>query len=183
MKKILYIHGYNSSGSTGKSMQEIFSKYFPGCEVIAPKISPYFEEAREQISEILKNDDIDLVIGTSLGGFMTLKIDNPKISKIVINPVFDPYVDLARIDAPKEVYETYIDDSIFVRTPSHSNLIGIFGDKDALVNYRDYFKMFFSNAGIKTFPEMEHQIKPEEIENILVEVIKEYLKFFKKILF
>lgn len=171
MKKILYIHGYNSSGSTGKSMQEIFPKYFPGCEVIAPKISPYFKEAREQISEILRNNDIDLVIGTSLGGFMTLKINAPKIQKIVINPIFDPYVDLAKIDAPEEVYKTYIDDSIFVRTPNHSKLIGIFGDKDALVNYRDYFKMFFSNAEIKTFPEMEHQIKTKEIENDLIPLV------------
>lgn len=174
MKKILYIHGYNSSGSTGKFMQEIFPKYFPGCEVIAPKISPYFEEAREQIDEILKVNDIDLVIGTSLGGFMTLKINDTKIRKIVINPVFDPYVDLAKIDAPEEVYETYIDDSIFVRTPNHPKLIGIFGDKDALVNYREYFEMFFSTAEIKTFPEMEHQIKPEEIENILTKIVEKF---------
>lgn len=172
MKKILYVHGYNSSGSTGRFMQKIFPKYFSECEVIAPKISPYFKEAQEQIEEILRNNDIDLVIGTSLGGFMTLKIDNPKISKIVINPVFDPYVDLAKIDAPKDIYESYKHDSVFAKTPNHQKLIGIFGDKDPLVNYREYFKLFFSNAEIKTFPEMEHQIKPEEIENILVEIIK-----------
>ena len=173
-KKILYIHGYNSSGSTGKIMQEIFPKYFCDCEVIAPKISPYFKEARNQINEILKNNDIDLVIGTSLGGFMTLKIDNPKISKIAINPVFDPYVDLAKIDAPKEVYETYVNDSIFVKTPNHPKLIGIFGDKDVLVNYREDFKRFFPNSKVIENSEMEHQIKSEEIENILVDIIKNF---------
>ncbi|MCH5167375.1 MAG: hypothetical protein J1F35_05720 [Erysipelotrichales bacterium] len=173
-KKILYIHGYNSSGSTGRVMQEIFPKYFPDCEVIAPKISPYFVEAQERIEEIIKENNIDLVIGTSLGGFMTLKINNPKVSKIVINPVFDPFEDLAEIDAPKDIYESYRNKSIYNQSFNDSNLIGIFGDKDILVNYREDFKTFFPGREVVEVSEMEHQIKSEEIEKILVKIINKF---------
>lgn len=172
MKKILYIHGYNSSGTTGKSMQEIFKKYFPQYEVLAPKISPIYSEAKQTIDNVINENDIALVIGTSLGGFDTLMIDKP-VLKLIINPTLDPFGTLPKIDAPKEHYESYrdLDYKSVINGDIQANTYGIFGNRDKVVNFRDEFRKNYLENHVFILPELEHQIKYEEIEKDLVPLV------------
>ncbi len=73
MKKLLYIHGYN--GSPEGSSCRLFRKHMPQEEwqVIG---MDYTQDdcalALQEIRETIEREGIDLVVGSSLGGFLTL---------------------------------------------------------------------------------------------------------------
>lgn len=167
-QKILYVHGFNSSGSTGRTMKEIFSDY----EVYAPPIPEKFNEAKSFIEKFVDDNKIDLVIGTSLGAFITLNLSN-EVKRIVINPTFDPYNDLQPLDAPKEVYGSYKGHAIYddaikkITFFKLENTYGMFGGSDPLFSYYRFFKQIFPEKHTYYVPTMEHQIKSIEIEKDL----------------
>ena len=55
----------------------------------------WMESAREQILNFIDEFKIDLVIGSSLGGFITLTLNG--IPRFVINPCWDPPVELCKL--------------------------------------------------------------------------------------
>ena len=117
-----------------------------------------------------------MVIGTSLGAFITLNVQN-KVKRIVINPTFDPYQDLQPLNASKEVYESYkghsfYDEEIYKLTKyKFDNTFGMFGKKDPLFSYGHSFKSIFRDNQTFEIPNMEHQIKPNEIEKYLKPIV------------
>ncbi len=110
--KIIYIHGFNSSGKSTKVDQLRAS--FPNYKIIAPTLSSDPNEAYSQIvSEIVKEYDDTIIIGTSLGGFYALAISNRfDIPCFLINPSLKPHKTLIkrvgshiRFGTDNEVYE------------------------------------------------------------------------------
>lgn len=84
-KNILFIHGYASSGSgtTATNIKTVFKN------IIAPDFEiTNFKKTNSQILKLL--DEVDIIIGHSLGGFYTANLDSPKHFKILINPCLDP---------------------------------------------------------------------------------------------
>lgn len=83
-KKILYIHGFASSGQSGtvKTLRLLL----PGAEVIAPDIpvDPY--EAVTLLESVAASEHPDLVIGTSMGGMYAELLHG--IDRILVNPAF-----------------------------------------------------------------------------------------------
>jgi len=79
---ILYLHGMASSHACpiAKSIQELL----PTDRVIVPDLSIDPDKAFPQIDKILKEEQVDLIVGHSLGGFMAQKYRGYK--KILINP-------------------------------------------------------------------------------------------------
>lgn len=170
IKTILYIHGYGSSGNTGKSMEKIFQDKY-GITVYHPKISPYYDEARKQIDEFLKTHNVDLSIGSSLGGFMTLVTSG--YFRIAINPALFPFTNLYSINVNDDIVNSYEfahgdlmqdNDDIFV--------YGIFGENDKIVNYKNIFSGMFNRRNIFVCPDMEHSITEEDIEKYLLNVVE-----------
>ena len=81
--KILYLHGIGSGANSGTAGQ--LRKFFPEAEVLAPELPISPKKAYEMLmNEYYDDEDIDLVVGTSLGGFyaMTLWLKR----KLLINP-------------------------------------------------------------------------------------------------
>ena len=83
-KKILYVHGLGSSAnsSTGEMLRELLSEY----EIITFDVPFDPLEADKLITELGKN--VDMIIGSSLGGFYAQSAD--KTPKILINPALNP---------------------------------------------------------------------------------------------
>lgn len=174
IKKILYIHGINSSGNTGRMLKRIFKERYGDVEVIAPSIPANYHEAEKVVDEVMKNESPDLVIGTSLGGFMTLATQTPY--RIAINPTLYPSKTLPLIETPKEISESYIEIEKRIKDlldwEDRITVFGVFGDKDKVVNHRAEFENRYLKDHIFTVPGGEHQMKEEEFKKYVFPIIE-----------
>ena len=87
MKQILYIHGFCSSAQTGTVAR--LRQVLTDCEVHAIDVNHHPAESIKQIEDYVLAHDIDLLIGTSLGGYYVLCADVDCI-KVAANPATDP---------------------------------------------------------------------------------------------
>ncbi len=67
MAKILFLHGFSSCGKGVKSTT--LKGYFGKEEVLAPNLAYAPLDAIAQLEEMLQHESIDLLVGSSLGGF------------------------------------------------------------------------------------------------------------------
>lgn len=151
MKKALYIYGFNSnSNSSTKDMLNTLLKEF-GYEVVSIDYDQMDPNASlDKIEDYVENNNIDLVIGSSLGGFYTLCVSN-NVKKIVINPCMFPSKELSKIvKLPDDVLIEYKRLETFLYEDktmlSIDDVIGLFGTNDELFSYYDYFKSIFYKA-------------------------------------
>lgn len=79
---ILYLHGMASSHAC--PIAQNIQKAIPQARMIVPDLNIEPNTALRQIKRILKDEEVDLIIGHSLGGFMAQKIRG--YQKILINP-------------------------------------------------------------------------------------------------
>lgn len=81
---LLYVHGFRSSGNsaTAKSLQE----NLPYCKIFAPDLPIDAQDAVELLKHIVNEENIDVVVGTSMGGMLAQKLRN--IPKVLVNPSF-----------------------------------------------------------------------------------------------
>ena len=137
MKKILYIYGYgsNENSETRENLQKVLGKNYQVDSIYYNQLQP--NEAIEYLSSYVWNEGYDAVIGSSLGGFYTMKLWNRDIKKIVINPCMLPSVELPKIGCPQEIAERFTYFQNYER--DDDMLFGFFGIYDELINYRDKF--------------------------------------------
>lgn len=83
-KKILFIHGFASSGANGsvKTLRLIY----PEAEVIAPDLPVEPHEAMELLQKICSEQEPDLIIGTSMGGMFAEQLYG--YDRVLVNPAF-----------------------------------------------------------------------------------------------
>jgi len=113
MSKILYIHGFASCGQGNKS--QLLQSRFGVERVIAPDLPPSPIDAIEMIEEILKSEPIDLLIGSSLGGFYATYIaEKHGMKAILINPSTQPWETLASYTGWQE---RFCDEEVFEFKP------------------------------------------------------------------
>lgn len=101
MIKILYVHGYNgkpNGGSFQKLSKYAGSVHFNGEEVEMHSFDydeskPY--EAVRELKLYYYEKDIDLIIGSSLGGFLVANCEFAR--RIVVNPCLVPSEELPKI--------------------------------------------------------------------------------------
>lgn len=94
MSKILYLHGFGSCGEGNKSLE--LKKYFGEENVLSPDLYPSPLDAISMIEGLLKSEKIDLLIGSSLGGFYaTYLAEKYKKKAVLLNPSTQPWKTLA----------------------------------------------------------------------------------------
>jgi len=117
---LLYIHGFGSSGKSGKA--EIFRNFFAN-QIIAPSLSPIPElaiDTLEQIADSVCQCGRRIVFaGSSLGGYYATYLAHKYESRaVLINPAVKPYLTLAsRIG----LNHSYYDFSDYEFTQTHIN--------------------------------------------------------------
>lgn len=154
-EKILYVYGYGSNPNesfTMKELKKITDEL--GYDLVSIEYDQNNpDEGLNTLEKYIKDNKIKYVIGHSLGGFMTLCIDED-VKKLVINPCMKPHLELPKIGkiSTKTLYEyeylygwlTNGND-----TPWMSQLedvIGLFGDHDELIDYYESFKKIYPLA-------------------------------------
>ena len=174
MKTIVYLHGYNSSGSTGRRLQNMLDGKY---NVLAPRLSKNADEAIKTAQDLIDSNDVAMVIGSSLGGFVSLNVRAP--FKLIINPTLEPSATLPLIDCPQELASSYkkyeerfrneIDDNVRAHT------YGMFGAKDNLVHYQDEFESLFPKDHVTVIPTGEHKVSEQDLKDYVIPFIDKIL--------
>ncbi len=91
---ILYLHGFASCGNSTKTA--ILKAYFGEDKVLSPDLPIDPAEAIRFIKKYIIEHDVDLLIGSSLGGFYaSCFCELLEIKTVLINPSTQPFITLA----------------------------------------------------------------------------------------
>lgn len=92
---MMYIHGFRSgaNGSKREQLQEHFEGRY---RVIAPEVDADPEKSLATINEIIGLEKPEIIVGTSLGGWMTLMCDSGDAQLVAVNPSTRPKQTLSR---------------------------------------------------------------------------------------
>lgn len=92
---MMYIHGFRSgaNGSKRGQLQEHFEGRY---RVIAPEVDADPEKSLAILNEVIAHEKPEIIVGTSLGGWMTLMCDSGYAQLVVVNPSPFPQQTLAK---------------------------------------------------------------------------------------
>jgi len=163
--KILYVHGFASSGMSGTS--QIIRQTLPEATLVSPDLPEHPKEALEMLRNVCRDERPDLVIGTSMGGMYAEQLYG--IPRILVNPAFEiadtlikniglgrhPYLS-ERKDGKKDILVTKstIQEFREVTCKAFSGsededkrlVYGLFGKRDTLVDTYDLFAAHYPQA-------------------------------------
>lgn len=190
--KILYVHGFASSGSSGTVMT--LRSHFRNWRVVAPDlpIDPF--EALELLRETVLRERPMVVVGTSMGGMYTQQLWG--VPRIVVNPSFEMSrtllfnhmgkhkytakrkdgatefrVDKAVVEKFKLMEKTQFDG---VNDDEKRLVYGLFGDKDPVVNFRPLMEELYGAERCFVF-DGEHRLNDTVVKKNLIPLINQLL--------
>jgi len=94
--KILYIHGFGSCGNGKKS--RTLEQHFGSGTLLAPDLPVDPSTAIAALQALLDGETVELMVGSSLGGFYALHLNGLRerpIPAVLINPAIRPWITLA----------------------------------------------------------------------------------------
>lgn len=165
-KKILYVHGFSSSGQSGTVVK--IREMLPGTTVVAPDLPLHPAEAMDLLHHTCETENPDLIIGTSMGGMYAEMLYG--YDRILVNPAFqmgdtmlkhgmlgkntflNPRQDgVQEFIVTKSLVEEYKDITAkcfagVTEEESRDRVYGLFGDEDPVVHTRDLFSQHYRNA-------------------------------------
>lgn len=93
-RRILFIHGFGSCSNGEKSAA--LKKYFGADTLLAPDLDTHPSSAIHTLQRILSSEPVDLLIGSSLGGFFAVWLNRARpLPTVLINPAMQPWETLA----------------------------------------------------------------------------------------
>ena len=175
MMNVLYIHGYNGSpyGTSYTLFDSLIDKTSATLHTIDYDPAQPLE-AIKSIKRYVRDNNIDLIIGSSLGGFLTMHLFG--YSRIVINPCWDPATELpclgytGSIEEYKRLLNTLIEN---LDSEERHLCSGCFAPDDELLGgkYLDTFQQYFHRT--YTIPG-GHRVSAEAVTEIIEEVIPDH---------
>lgn len=164
-KKILYVHGFLSAGSTHTAT--LLREFMPRATVLAPDLPVRPAEAMQLLDETVRNERPDLVVGTSMGGMYAEMLYG--VDRICVNPAFEMGSTMSergmmgkqtfqnpRADGVQELivtkslvkeYREMTEHCFAHVTPDEQQRVyGLFADNDEVVNTYDLFLSHYPQA-------------------------------------
>ena len=164
-KKIMYVHGFGSSGQSGTVT--LLRTLMPAATIIAPDLPLQPAEALELLKQTCDAEKPDLIIGTSMGGMYAEMLRGT--DRILINPAFEMGDTMVKHNmVGKQTFQSPRTDGIqdFIVTKALVNeykeittllftgideaeqqrVIGLFGDEDTSVDTFDLFAQHYPTA-------------------------------------
>ena len=161
-KKIMYVHGFGSSGQSGTVT--LLRTLMPAATVIAPDLPLHPAEALALLQQTCDAEKPDLIIGTSMGGMYAEMLRGT--DRILINPAFEMGDTMVKHNmVGKQAFQSPRTDGIqyFIVTKALVNeykeittllfdgideaeqkrVIGLFGDEDTSVDTFDLFAQHY----------------------------------------
>lgn len=191
MKKVLYIHGFASAGSTGSATQMRNHLYPKGVQVISPDVPVDPIEAITFLKELVETEQPDLVVATSMGALYAEQLKGTK--RILVNPSFhmarlltfrglgrrefrnkrqdgqvDFKVDKAMIQAFQQVEKESFKG---LDTKERALVWGLFGTGDKLVNCQADFLKHYGKEQMMLF-EGEHFLNDKVLSKVVMPLVE-----------
>jgi predicted esterase YcpF (UPF0227 family) len=141
---ILYLHGFSSCGKGVKS--SVLKSYFGEDEVLAENL-PYAPlDAIRELENTIQSKNIDILIGSSLGGFYaTYLAEKYALKAVLINPSTEPWQTLSahtgwqKRFCDEEVFEfktSYLEAlKVLKRSPQRGDYLVLLQSEDELLDY------------------------------------------------
>lgn len=187
MKKVLYIHGFASAGSTGSATQMRNHLYPKGVQVISPDVPVDPLEALSFLKSLVEAEQPDLIVATSMGALYAEQLRG--IPRILVNPSFhmarlltfrglgrrefrnkrqdgqtEFKVDKQMIQAFQQVEK----ESFKGITEEEKSMVwGLFGTQDKLVNCQADFQKHYGRAQMQLF-EGEHFLNDKVLSKVVM---------------
>ena len=187
-KKILYVHGFGSSGQSGTVTR--IREVLPQAEVIAPDLPIEPQEALQLLKDNCEREKPDLIIGTSMGGMYAEMLYG--YDRILVNPALEmgetmkehgmigaQHFSNPRVDGvqdfmvTKTLVKAYKEATQLcfggVNDEEQRRVFGLFGDEDTTVNTYDLFHEHYTQA-IRFHG--EHRMNDKSFMHAVVPVIR-----------
>lgn len=178
---ILYVYGFNSNSnsSTYKSIKNEL-KQNKDIHVYCfdyPQHNPF--KSVNYLNDIIKTNNINLVVGSSLGGFITMNLKAKY--KIVCNPALEAGDDIKDLGARKDMVDKYnqLKNEGIWKNQSNTIVYGLFGTNDELFKHKDIFDSIIKNSS--KYVNTKHHYTNENVKEYLIpEILKIYNKYFNE---
>lgn len=189
-KKMIYVHGFASSGSSGTVMA--LRRYFQGWSVLAPDLPVDPFDAMELLQAMVAAEKPDIVIGTSMGGMYVQQLRG--VRRIVVNPSFEMSRSLLfgkmgrnKYTAKRKdgVMEFRIDKNVVSRfklmeasqfdnitDEDRELVVGLFGDKDDVVQFRPLMAELYGEERCYWF-NGGHRLNDEIVKKVVVPLVND----------
>jgi predicted esterase YcpF (UPF0227 family) len=187
-KTILYCHGFASSGQSGTV--ERLRTVMPQARVIAPDLPVHPAEAMSLLRDICRQEQPDLIIGTSMGGMYAEQLRG--YDSICVNPALEmgdtmrshgmtgtQQFQNPRLDGIQEFYvdkalvKEYKDQSEYrfkdLDDEDRQRVYGLFGDEDTTVDTYGMFREHYPQA---LHFHGEHRMNDKSFMHSVVPVIR-----------
>ena len=191
--KLLYVHGFASSGSSGTVMT--LRRHLPAWQVVAPDLPVDPFEALELLHRVVEEEKPDVVVGTSMGGMYAQQLWG--VPRVIVNPSFEmsrsllfgkmgrnKYMSKRRDGATefridKAVVERFklMEKTQFDGVDETEKLLvtALFGDKDPVVNFYPLMAELYGEERCMHF-NGEHRLNDEVVKKVLIPIINGYIK-------
>lgn len=190
-RKVLYIHGFASAGSSGSALQMRNHLYPQGVEVISPDVPVDPLEAQQMLAELVRQERPSLIVATSMGALFAEQLKGTH--RILVNPSFhmarlltfrglgrrefrnkrqdgtkDFKVDKQMIQAFQKVEQ----DSFKGITAEEKSLVwGLFGRQDKLVNCQQDFLRHYGKEQMLLF-DGEHFLNDKVLSKVVMPLVE-----------
>ena len=164
-KKLLYVHGFASSGATGSARS--LRILLPNATVISPDLPVRPSEAMELLHHICETEKPDMIVGSSMGGMYTEMLYG--FDRLLVNPAFQIADTMAehnmmgriefsnpRQDGAKDFLANKALQNEFREVSSHcfsqvtkeeqTKVFALYGIHDELVHTFDLFSQHYTQA-------------------------------------
>ncbi len=191
MKKVLYIHGFASAGSTGSATQMRNHLYPKGVQVLSPDVPTDPIDAIAFLKSLVEREQPDLIVATSMGALYAEQIRGKK--RILVNPSFHmarllTFRGLGRrefrnkrqdgqtefkVDKPMiQAFQQVEKDSFKGITAEEKTLVwGLFGTQDKLVNCQSDFLKHYGKEQMRLF-EGEHFLNDKVLSKVVMPLVE-----------
>ena len=195
MKKVLYLHGFASAGSTGTATTMRNLLYGRDVMVLSPDIPVSPLQAQQMLSDLVQTEQPDIIVATSMGAMYAEQLRG--IPRILVNPSFhmarlltfrglgrrefrnkrqDGATDF-KVDKPLISEFQQVEKNSFQGiTPQEKQLVwGLFGTQDKLVNCQADFKKNYGTGQMRLF-EGEHFLNDKVLSRVVLPLVEEILQ-------
>lgn len=196
MKRILFLHGFTSSGNC--EIATVLREELEGvAEVVAPDIALHPYEAMAQLLDLCDAEWFDLIVGSSCGAFYGQQLVRfTGLPAVLVSPFFkmteflEPHIGWheykserkdgnQRFEITLELVEEFakMQDEQFDCYDEYSRgrVVGMFGSQDSLAHFRDVFTKYYDWTADFDGP---HTMTADNVRNDLVPVVKSMLNEF-----
>ncbi|MBQ7461085.1 MAG: hypothetical protein IJS63_02355 [Bacteroidaceae bacterium] len=195
MKKVLYIHGFASAGSTGSATQMRNHLYPKGVQVLSPDVPVDPLEAISFLKSLVEKEHPDLIVATSMGAMYAEQLKG--FHRILVNPSFHMARLLtfrglgkrefrnkrqdgqAEFKVDKQMIQAFVQvekESFKGITPEEKALVwGLFGKQDNLVNCQADFLKHYGKEQMQLF-EGEHFLNDKVLSKVVMPLVEANLE-------